>query len=320
MAQIMHDLLSIAPMIDWTYSHFRMLMRMLAPKALLYTEMLTAGAILNNNARFHAFNIQELPLALQLGGVNRDELIKCAQLAEKIGYSEINLNLGCPSDRVLAGQFGACLMTEPQTVVDIIRGLKDAVTIPVTAKTRIGVDSQDSYEFFADFVYQLVAAGSDKIIVHARKAWLNGLSPKQNRTIPPVQYDYVYRIKQTLQSLPIIINGNIQTVDEVHEHLKHVDGVMLGRVACNNPYQIAILHHALYQSTPLLDRKTILRNYANYILTLDDSVPVSLLIKPIFNMAHNLPFAKAWKKALMQLQSAKSIVGLMDLVENFSDT
>lgn len=303
-------------MIDWTYTHFRMFMRILAPKALLYTEMQTAGAILHNSARFSQFNAQEAPLALQLGGSNLDELVRCAKLAEQLGYAEINLNLGCPSDRVLAGQFGACLMLKPQLVANIIRGLKDAVSIPVTAKTRIGIDHQDSYEFFTDFVLQLVDAGCDKIIVHARKAWLKGLSPKQNRTIPELQYDYVYKIKQQLHNMPIIINGNIQTVEDLQQHLQLVDGVMVGRLACNNPYQIAILHHELYPEIPLIERNSALQQYLIYLKSIKHA-PISLLLKPIFNMAHNLPGARVWKQSLMMLQKSRSIDGLEKILANF---
>ena len=303
-------------MIDWTYTHFRMFMRILAPKALLYTEMQTAGAILHNSARFSQFNAQEAPLALQLGGSNLDELVRCAKLAEQLGYAEINLNLGCPSDRVLAGQFGACLMLKPQLVANIIHGLKDAVSIPVTAKTRIGIDHQDSYEFFTDFVLQLADAGCDKIIVHARKAWLKGLSPKQNRTIPELQYDYVYKIKQQLHNMPIIINGNIQTVEDVQQHLQLVDGVMVGRLACNNPYQIAILHHELYPEIPLIERNSALQQYLIYLKSIKHA-PISLLLKPIFNMAHNLPGARVWKQSLMMLQKSRSIDGLEKILANF---
>ena len=177
------SMLAIAPMIDWTYIHFRVLMRILAPQALLYTEMQTVGAIFNNPARALAHHAIEYPLALQLGGADKAALVKCAQIAEQQTFSEINLNLGCPSDRVQAGRFGACLMAEPKLVSECIQAMKTAVSIPITAKVRIGIDQQDSYDYFSSFVRQLVDAGCDKVIVHARKAWLHGLSPKQNRTI-----------------------------------------------------------------------------------------------------------------------------------------
>lgn len=299
--------LAIAPMIDWTYTHFRVFMRMLAPQALLYTDMQTVGAIVNNPSRPLDFHTMEKPLALQLGGADRDALVKCAQQAEQLGFAEINLNLGCPSDRVQAGRFGACLMAEPKHVADCITAVKQAVRIPVTAKTRIGIDHQDSYEFFAAFAHTLVDAGCDKLIVHARKAWLHGLNPKQNRTIPPLHYDYVYKIKQELPALPVVMNGNINELDEIHTHLKQVDGVMLGRLACHNPYAVAKIHHALYPQIPLLKRSIMLENYVSYAQSAyGKGVPLSVLLKPIFNLAHGLPGARLWKAELMQIQQSKN--------------
>jgi tRNA-dihydrouridine synthase A len=298
--------LAIAPMIDWTYSHFRVFMRILAPNALLYTEMQTSGAIQNNPGRSLYFNQMEHPLALQLGGSDPEALGCCAQLAEQEGYDEVNINLGCPSDKVKAGHFGACLMNEPAQVVACIQAMRKAVTIPVTAKVRIGIDHQDSYDFFSSFVHQLINAGSQKIIVHARKAWLNGLSPKQNRTIPPVNYDYVYRIKQEIPHIPVVINGNILHGKEISEHLSHVDGVMLGRLACDNPYQIAVIHDAMYPETQSLTRSQVFSRYWDYLFAeYHQGVPLSLLVKPIFNLAHSLPGAGLWKKNLMQLLQTK---------------
>ena len=190
--------LSIAPMIDWSYTHFRVLMRLLAPQALLYTEMQTPNAIRHQPTRALQFHPKETPVALQLGGSEPKALTAAAKQAEDAGFSEINLNLGCPSSRVLAGNFGASLMRDPKQVASCITAIKQAVSIPVTAKTRIGIDQEDSYAFFESFVNTLVNAGCDKLIVHARKAWLSGLNPKQNRTIPPLHYDYVHRIKKTL--------------------------------------------------------------------------------------------------------------------------
>lgn len=280
-------------------------MRMLAPLALLYTDMQTVGAIMNNPARALDFHDMETPLALQLGGADKDALVKCAQIAEQKGYSEVNLNLGCPSDRVQAGHFGACLMAEPKRVADCINAMKQAVKIPVTAKTRIGIDHQDSYEYFAAFAHQLVEAGCDKLVVHARKAWLHGLNPKQNRTIPPLHYDYVYKIKEALPAIPVVINGNINEISDIKEHLQYVDGVMLGRLACQNPYAIAKIHHAFYPHIALLTRSTILGRYIAYAQTVyQNRVPISLLLKPIFNLAHGLPGARAWKAQLMTIQQS----------------
>lgn len=306
--------LSIAPMIDWTYSHFRVFMRLLAPKAILYTEMQTPDAIFHNPARALSFNAMEQPLVLQLGGSDKVALVECAKIAEQQGFAAININLGCPSDRVQAGRFGACLMAEPEHVADCIHALKNAVKVPITAKTRIGIDHQDSYEFFATFIHQLANAGCDQFITHARKAWLNGLSPKQNRTIPPVNYDYVYQLKKELPDIPIIMNGNISTIDEINAHLQHVDGVMIGRLACQNPYAIAEIHHALYPEIPLLSRNALLNNYCDYIKTLDTSkIPISLLLKPIFNMAHGIAGSRLWKEKLLTIQRSGDINALTNL-------
>lgn len=296
--------LSIAPMIDWTHTHFRVLMRLLAPKALLYTEMQTPPAIAHHPQRCLYFSPMEHPIALQLGGSDPGALLSAAQQAQDMGYQEINLNLGCPSDRVLSGQFGACLMNEPKQVAQIIHTLKRHLHLPVTAKTRIGIDHQDDYLFFADFIHQLADAGCDKFIIHARKAWLHGLSPKQNRTIPPIQYDYVYRIKADIPQLPFVINGNIGTIDAVNTHLNHVDGVMLGRLACDNPYAIAQIHHSLYPNLPLPSRYQIAQNYVDYIQTVTHT-PLSVLLKPLLNLAHGLPNAKLWKHFLTQIQISK---------------
>jgi tRNA-dihydrouridine synthase A len=312
--------LAIAPMIDWTYSHFRVFMRILAPQALLYTEMQTVGAVQNNPTRALTFTDVEHPLALQLGGSDPRALGYCAQLAEQEGYDEVNLNLGCPSDRVKAGQFGACLMSAPALVVTCIHAMREATTLPVTVKVRIGIDDQDSYVFFSDFVHQLVAAGSQKIIVHARKAWLNGLSPKQNRTIPPVNYDFVYRIKKEIPHVPVVINGNIATAEEVLTHLEHVDGVMLGRLACDNPYQIAQIHQRLYPQQQLLTRKQAFLEYANYFSeAYNKGIPLSLLVKPIFNLAFGLPAANQWKKKLMLMMQTKDLSIIQPLVQYLSE-
>lgn len=310
------DVLSIAPMIDWTYSHFRVFMRLLAPNAVLYTEMQTTGAVLNNPQRALPFEALEHPIVLQLGGSNPAALAECARMAQEAGYDEVNLNLGCPSDKVQAGQFGACLMNESARVAECISTIKKAVTIPVTAKTRIGIDNQDSYEFFRDFAQCLVDAGSDKLIVHARKAWLNGLNPKQNRTIPSVNYDYVYQLKNEMPLLPVIINGNINTIIEVKNHLTQVDGVMLGRLACDNPYAIARIHHELYNNSPLLKRSELMTHYLPYIVTqhqLGESL--SLLIKPIFNLAHGMPGASQWKQYLMRVIQQKNTSTLSESVD-----
>ncbi|HBI22569.1 MAG TPA: tRNA dihydrouridine(20/20a) synthase DusA [Legionella sp.] len=302
-------------MIDWTYTHFRVFMRMLAPHALLYTDMQTVGAVMNNPTRALAFHPMERPLALQLGGADKEGLVACAVQAERLGFSEVNLNLGCPSDRVQAGRFGACLMADPQRVAECIQAMKGAVSIPVTAKTRIGIDTHDSYAFFASFAHRLMDAGCDKLIVHARKAWLHGLNPKQNRTIPPVIYDYVYQIKLDFPSRPVVINGNINTLPEINGHLKHVDGVMLGRLVCQNPYALAVIHHALYPQTTLLTRSVVLQKYVAYIESVHPTgVPMSILLKPVLNLPHGLKGGRDWKARLLTVVRLNSPAGLQDAV------
>lgn len=306
--QALFSPLAIAPMIDWTNTHFRVLMRLIAPRALLYTEMLTPQAILHRKEFVLAYHPMEHPLALQLGGSQGKILAQAALIAEESGYCEVNLNLGCPSNKVQAGQFGACLMTKPDLVAECIFALKQAVRIPVTAKIRLGIDEQDSYEFFADFVKRLVDCGCDKLIIHARKAWLKGLNPKQNRTIPPVQYDFVYQIKKTHPKLPMVINGNIQSLSAIQEHLQQVDGVMLGRLACANPYELARIHQDLYPEHPLLSRQEVFAQYQEYMaLQFQRGVPLSILLKPLFNLQCGMPNSKQWKQRLLVAQQNKDI-------------
>lgn len=300
--------LSIAPMIDWTYTHFRVLMRLIAPQALLYTEMQTTGAVQNNQQRALLFDPMEHPLALQLGGADPVALAVCAKIAEDSGYQEVNLNLGCPSDRVQSGRFGACMMREASQAADCIAAMKKVVSIPVTAKTRIGIDQQDSYEFFTGFAHSLIEAGCDKLIVHARKAWLQGLNPKQNRTIPPINYDYVYKIKQSLTDVPVVINGDISEMDAIKQHMNRVDGVMLGRLACQNPYALAYIHHYFYPQSVIASRSTIMQNYLRYMHSqIVKGIPLSLLLKPMLNIAFGLAGSKRWKEQLVQAQQSKRI-------------
>lgn len=311
--------LSIAPMIDWSYSHFRVFMRMLAPSALVYTEMQTTGAVLNNPAKALFLNEIEQPVALQLGGSCPKQLAESAKMAEQRGFKEINLNLGCPSDRVQSGQFGACLMADSRRVSDCIKAMKDAVSLPVTAKTRIGIDEQDSYGFFLDFVSSLIDAGADKTIVHARKAWLKGLNPKQNRTIPPLHYDYVYRLKKNFPTQPIIINGHIETVDDVKTQLTEVDGVMIGRAAYQNPYQLVKIDAWLEGNQEIPLRSAIMKNYYDYLNSaFKNGEKLSLLLKPVFNIAHGLSGARYWKQRLTAIQASQQIDELPQLIEQLA--
>ena len=255
----------VAPMMDWTDRHCRYFHRLLAPHARLYTEMVTTGALLHGHApRFLAHHAAEHPLALQLGGHEPAELAQCARIGEDFGFDEINLNVGCPSDRVQSGRFGACLMREPALVADCVAAMRAAVAVPVTVKCRIGVDDQDEYLDLHRFVETLVGAGLQVLIVHARKAWLHGLSPKENREIPPLDYGRVYRLKREFPRLTIVINGGIVAVNSTQEHLQHVDGVMLGRAAYHDPYVLARLECVLYDA-PLPDRADVLERLAPYV-------------------------------------------------------
>jgi tRNA-dihydrouridine synthase A len=234
---MINRLISIAPMMDWTDRHDRYFLRIISPHALLYTEMLTTGALLHGDyQRFLKFDEAEHPVALQLGGSEPEKLAQCARMGEEFGYDEINLNVGCPSDRVKSGRFGACLMLEPLHVAECVAAMCAAVKIPVTVKCRIGVDEHDSYEELVHFIKTISAAGCNVFIIHARKAWLSGLSPKENREIPPLCYERVHQIKREFPQLTIIINGGIKTIAEIDAQLPHVDGVMIGREAYSNPY------------------------------------------------------------------------------------
>lgn len=312
-----HNKLSIAPMIDWTYSAFRVFMRILAPNSLLYTEMLTADAIIHNQQRSLYYQAIEQPLAIQLGGSDKHKLAAAAIEAQEAGFTEVNLNLGCPSDRVQSGRFGACLMRDKLLVADCIKTMRDSVQIPVTAKVRIGIDEQDSYEFFREFVDSLLDNGCEKIIVHARKAWLKGLSPKQNRTIPKINYDYVYRLKSEYPEVPIVINGDIKTIDDIAKHLSIVDGVMLGRLAYENPYAIAMIHKSLYADSKLLTRREIINKYLQAINFAD--INLNLALKPLYNLYHSMDGAKSWKQKLMRIQQTKDLNSLEKLTNDTNE-
>jgi tRNA-dihydrouridine synthase A len=238
---------SIAPMMDWSDHNCRYFWRLLTRQALLYTEMVTTNALIHGDReRFLHFNREEHPVALQVGGSDPAELARCARWAQDWGYDEINLNCGCPSDRVQSGRFGACLMAEPQLVADCVAAMVDQCDIPVTVKHRIGIDHMESYEELLDFVGPVAAAGCRVFIVHARKAWLQGLSPKENRGIPPLNYAWVYQLKRDFPQLAIVLNGGIQTLQECQSHLQHVDGVMLGREAYQNPWMLAAVDKVLF--------------------------------------------------------------------------
>ncbi|MFI3122650.1 MAG: tRNA dihydrouridine(20/20a) synthase DusA, partial [Methylococcales bacterium] len=250
----------VAPMLDWSDRHCRYFHRLLSKNALLYTEMVTTGALIHGNTqRFLQFNAEEHPVALQLGGSNPNDLAICARMAEESGYDEVNLNVGCPSDRVQNGRFGACLMAEPQLVGDCIAAMQAVVKIPVTVKSRIGIDERDSYEELTQFIDTVSKAGCETFIIHARKAWLKGLSPKENREIPPLCYETVFQLKRDFPQLEIVINGGITTLEQSSELLNHVDGVMLGREVYQNPYLLAEVDMVLFgDDVPILSRKQVI--------------------------------------------------------------
>lgn len=284
--------ISVAPMMAYTDRHYRVLMRLINQQALLYTEMVTTGSLIQGDGFRHlAFSPIERPLALQLGGANPQELALCARMAEDLHYDEVNLNVGCPSDRVRSGQFGACLMKQPELVGECVAKMREAVAIPVTVKTRIGVDQQDSYPELCHFVHTVQSAGCHTFIIHARKAWLKGLSPRQNRTVPPLRYDVVYQLKRDFPQIEIIINGGIKTWADINAHLQQVDGVMIGREAYDNPLLLA--------ENPGLERKTVVSNYLPYIAEqLSQNVNFWKMSRHLMGIFQSQRGAKQWRQFL----------------------
>ncbi|ATO34559.1 tRNA-dihydrouridine(20/20a) synthase [Dickeya dianthicola] len=294
---------SIAPMLDWTDRHCRYFHRLLSHNALLYTEMVTTGAILHGKGDYLAYSDEEHPLALQLGGSDPAALARCAVLAEQRGYDEINLNVGCPSDRVQNGRFGACLMAEAQLVADCVAAMRERVGIPVTVKTRIGIDDKDSYEFLCDFIRTVSEQGGcDTFIVHARKAWLSGLSPKENREIPPLDYPRVYQLKRDFPSLTLAINGGVKTLAEAQQHLQHVDGVMVGREAYQNPGMLAQVDSELFgvnRAAP--DQADVVRSMYPYIeRELSAGASLGHITRHMLGLFQGVPGARQWRRYLSE--------------------
>ena len=292
---------SIAPMLDWTDRFCRYFLRQISKRALLYTEMVTTSALLyGDQARLLKFDPMEHPVALQIGGSDPVQLSRAARLGQQWGYDEINLNLGCPSERVQSGRFGACLMSEPDLVADCIKAMVDSVTIPVTVKQRIGIDHLDSYQLLRDFVGRLSLAGSRTFIVHARKAWLQGLSPKENREIPPLSYATVYRLKRDFPELEIIINGGITSIEACEQHLALVDGVMIGREAYHNPWLLAQVDARLFgEETPVPTRDQVIAQLLPFVeLELAAGVPLNRITRHILGLFHGQPGARAWRRYL----------------------
>ncbi|MCQ8117373.1 tRNA dihydrouridine(20/20a) synthase DusA [Methylomonas rosea] len=294
---------SVAPMLDWTDRHCRHFHRALSRHALLYTEMVTTGAILYGNRDRHLqFNQTEHPVALQLGGSNPPDLAECAKIAADYGYDEVNLNVGCPSDRVQNGRFGACLMAEPELVAECVAAMRQAVSMPVTVKSRIGIDDRDSYDELTHFIKTVAAAGCETFIVHARKAWLSGLSPKQNRDVPPLRYDVVFQLKQDFPMLKIVINGGIESLDSSLDLLAQVDGVMLGREVYHNPYLLADVDRRLFDDEhPIQSRQETVLAMLPYIeQQLQQGVRLHCIARHMLGLFHGVDGARAWRRHLSE--------------------
>jgi tRNA-dihydrouridine synthase A len=294
-------LLSVAPMMDCTDRHCRYFLRLLSQKIRLYTEMITTQAILHGDRpRLLHYDASEHPLALQLGGSEPHQLRECSKIAADYGYNEINLNVGCPSNRVQAGRFGACLIKEPQLVAECVAAMKNATHLPVTVKTRIAVDEYDSYEYLCHFIATIARTGCDTFVIHARKAWLKGLSPKENREVPPLNYNWVYRLKRDFPYLTIILNGGVKNFQQIHEHLLQVDGVMIGREAYRNPYLLAHVDQVFYGAKqPLISRTDLVEAYWVYMGRQSaKGVPFSLLSRPLIGLFQGIQGARAWRRNL----------------------
>jgi len=306
--------LSVAPMMDWTDRHCRAFHRVLAPNARLYTEMVHAQAVIHGDReRLLGFDVSEHPVALQLGGSEPGLLTEAARVGEQFGYDEINLNVGCPSDRVQAGRFGACLMKEPDLVAEGVAAMIGAVKIPVTVKCRLGVDELEDYDRFRAFIDTVAAAGCREFIVHARKAWLQGLSPKENREIPPLRYDWVHRLKIERPNLVIVINGGLSTVEDSLEQLAHVDGVMLGRTAYHEPYRLHQLDAAISGGVQV-SREALLRRYLPYVeVQLAKGVAIKHISRHILGLFHAQVGGRAFRQILSE--GAPRPAAGIDLIE-----
>ena len=292
--------MSVAPMMDWTDRHCRFFHRLLSRRALLYTEMMTTGALIHGDVPRHLdFNSEEHPVALQLGGSDAAELAHCARLGEQWGYDEINLNCGCPSERVQRGSFGACLMAEPQLVADCVKAMLDAVAVPVTVKHRIGIDHEESYEFVRDFVGTVSAAGCRVFTVHARNAWLKGLSPKENREVPPLRYEFVHRLKREFPHLTIAVNGGVTTGEQVADQLRHVDGVMIGREAYHNPWWLAQWDARFFgEPAAELTRESVEERMTGYMAreAASRGTPWTAIARHMLGLRNGLPGARRWRQ------------------------
>lgn len=313
--------ISVAPMMDWTTRDYRYFARLFNPNIVLYTEMVTTGAIIHGDASRHLdFSAQEHPIVLQLGGSNPQDLAICTKMAEDWGYDEVNLNVGCPSDRVQNNKIGACLMAEPNLVAECIYAMQRAVTIPVTVKHRIGIDEMQSYEEMLHFVDTVAQIGCTHFVVHARIAILQGLSPKENREVPPLRYEDVYRLKRERPQLTIEINGGIKTVEETKAHLEHVDGVMIGREAYHNPYLLAELGELWQLDAP--NRFEIMAQMMPYFeQRLAQGAPMSVLTRHILGLFQHLAGARKWRQALSggNAKSIEDVENAIKMMRQYSE-
>lgn len=293
---------SVAPMLDWTTRHCRYFHRQFSRHALLYTEMVTTQAIIHAKYDHLDFDLAEQPVALQLGGSDPEQLKNCAVWAEQRGYSEVNLNVGCPSDRVQNGMFGACLMAKADLVAESVAEMQSVVKIPVTVKTRIGIDDLDSYDFLCDFVQKVHQTGCNEFIIHARKAWLSGLSPKQNREIPPLDYERVYQLKRDFPQLYISINGGIKTIAEMQQHLQYVDGVMIGREAYQNPSLLGQIDRALFDpQAEIITPRQAVENMFPYIeQKLSQGVYLNHIVRHMLGAFQQCKGARQWRRYLSE--------------------
>jgi len=312
-----HRQFAVAPMMELTDRHYRYLARLLSQHALLYTEMLTTGAVLHGDQAYLLGSDEvDSPCVLQLGGSDPVAMAEAASIGQAWGYSEINMNVGCPSDRVQAGRFGACLMAEAELVARNISAMQQAVSIPVTVKCRLGIDRDDSYEALERFVEPVASAGCEHFIVHARKAWLDGLSPKENRTVPPLRYEYVYRLKQRFDALHVTINGGIESWDSIDEHLRHVDGVMLGRKAYYDPAFLSEVDTRLHavEQLEVAELASVARQYALYAQEwVDRGLRPMSLIRHLVPLFQAVPGARQWRRHLSENASnASDIIALVE--------
>ncbi len=293
-------MLAVAPMMDWTDRHCRYFHRLLSPSARLFTEMVTTGAIIHGDKPRHLdFSREEHPVVLQLGGGDPDDLTRSAEIAQQWGYDEVNLNVGCPSDRVQKNKIGACLMLEPELVRQCISAMMASVDIPVSVKCRLGVDEHDSYDDLHKFIETVAQSGCEQFIVHARKAWLHGLSPKANREVPSLKYEWVYKLKKDMPELGITINGGIRDLDAVRIHLQEVDGVMIGRAAYQNPWLLVDCERILFDADLALDRETVVHEMAEYARA-NDNVALKHISRHMLGLFTGMPGARAWRRYISE--------------------